>query len=164
MGRGPNHSTAEQFASRKIPAWVHEAFEGLSATDLIRAASLYKVVTGRSGHKAARTACGWCGDKGGLDFGMCLACRKREDAQWRVRVEGVSPKGRKVVPPTHVLDERLRRVEAALFTPDGVGRVEDGPFAPESIQQMIRAGAEAEKDQAEAERVLAEMEFDGKLD
>lgn len=163
MGSGPSMTTTERMMRRRMPVWIHEAFDGISGMDLIRAVSLWKTLTDRSSHKLRRKSCAWCGTTRGIDAGMCLACRKGEAVGWRLTVESANQGKARLVPPVEDVDQRLRRVEAALFMEDGVGRVEDGPFAPESIQQMIRAGAKAEKDQEQADRSIAELEFDGKL-
>lgn len=41
------------------------------------------------------------------------------------------------------IPSRLDRIERLLFI-DGVARVEDGPFAPKAIMDIIKLGAEAE--------------------
>jgi hypothetical protein len=33
--------------------------------------------------------------------------------------------------------ERLERIERAIFLSDGVGRVEDGPFSPEGVKELV---------------------------
>lgn len=119
--------TTEQAARRRIPAWIEEAIEGVSASDAIRALAYWRAQTKARDGKI-RSGCSWCNS---VPLGrLCLACQKRDDAGWvrRVRANRVE-----VVPPIQNLAERLERVEATLYLSDGVGRVETGPFSATSI-------------------------------
>lgn len=128
MGR-KKVTVLERISKRRINPWIRDLLDDMTGADVLRAISLWKAMRVK---KPASFTCGWCTDR--ADGELCKACQKREDASWATRV---ADNGRKVVPPIENIAERLQRIEDALFEPNGVTRVEDGPFSPEAVKELV---------------------------
>lgn len=122
--------TAVQHISRKrVSPWIEEAFEGVTVMEMLRALAFWRMVRDI---KPGSPDCSWCREKG--IGGMCKVCKTRLDSSKRARE---AREGRKGPPRLDNLAERLERVEACLFEPNGVNRVEDGPFNPEGVRELV---------------------------
>ena len=128
MGR-KHVSEFDKAARRRINPWIVELLDDMTGSDVLRAIHFWKVTRGQ---RPKSFTCGWCKDL--ANGKLCKACQMREDARWKARVRA---SGRVPIPPIENIAERLQRIEDAIFEPNGVTRVEDGPFSPEAVKELV---------------------------